>query len=88
MRLEINYKEKKKKTTNGWLKKSRRNFKSTSWEIEQELNDPKSIELNKSCSKKEIYSNTQLSQETKEISNLQSDLSPKCTRKRTSKTES
>ena len=46
-------------------------------------NDPESMECSKNISKREIYSNTCLPQETRKISNKQSNLTPKGTRKRT-----
>ena len=46
-------------------------------------NFPKSMECSKSSSKKEVYSNTGLPEETRKISNKQHNLSPKGFRKRT-----
>ena len=45
-------------------------------------NDPKSMEHSKSSSKREVYSDKSLHQETRKISNKQSNLTPKETRKR------
>ena len=45
----------------------------------------KSMGCNKSSSKREAYSTTSLPQETREISNKQSNLTPKGTRKRSTK---
>ena len=42
--------------------------------------DPKSMGCNKSSSKTQIYSNTILPQETRNISNKQPDLTPKAIR--------
>ena len=42
----------------------------------------------KSISKREVYSNTNLPQETRKISNKQPNLTPKATRERTNKTQS
>lgn len=42
----------------------------------------------RSSSKREVYSNTSLLQETRKISNKQPNLIPKATRERTNKTES
>ena len=42
----------------------------------------------KSSSKREVYSYTSLPQETRKISNKQSNLTPKGTRERTNKTQS
>ena len=51
--------------------------------------DPKPIGCSKSSSKREVYSNSILPQETRNISNKQSKLTPKGTRERkTNKTQS
>ena len=51
--------------------------------------DPKRMGCSKSSPKREVYSNTILPQETRKISNKQSNLTPKGTRdKRTNKTQS
>ena len=51
--------------------------------------DPKAMGCSKSSSKREVYSNTSLPQETRNISNKQSNLTPKGTReRRTNKTKS
>ena len=42
--------------------------------------DPKPMGCNKSSSKREVYSNTSLPQETRKTSNKQSNLKPKGTR--------
>ena len=47
--------------------------------------NPNPLGSNKSCSKREIYSNTVLPQEVRKISNEQPNLSPKGATKRTSK---
>ena len=52
-------------------------------------NDPKPLERSKSSSKREVYSNTILPQETRKISNKQLNLTPKATReRRTNRTHS
>ena len=52
-------------------------------------NNPKPIGYSKSSSKREVYSNTILPQETRKISNIEPNLTPKSTRERkTNKTES
>ena len=52
-------------------------------------NNPKSMVCSKSSSKREVYSNIILPQETTNISNKQSNLIPKGTReRRTNKTQS
>ena len=51
--------------------------------------DPKPIGCSKSNSKREVYSNTIVLQETRKISNKQPNLTPKATReRRTNKTQS
>ena len=44
--------------------------------------DPKPMGCSKSSSNREVYSNTSLPQETRKISNKQSNLTPKGTRER------
>ena len=52
-------------------------------------NDPKPMGCSKKSSKREVYSNTILPQETRKISKNQSNLTPKGTReRRTNKTQS
>ena len=52
-------------------------------------NNPKPVRCSKSRSKREVYSYTSLPQETRKISNKQSNLTPKGTREiRTNKTQS
>ena len=46
-------------------------------------NTPKSVKCSKSGTKKEVYGNTGLPQETRKISNKQPYLTPKATRERT-----
>ena len=45
-------------------------------------NDPKPMGCSKSSSKREVYSNTILPQETRKISNKQPNLTPKAIRER------
>ena len=45
--------------------------------------DPKPMGCSKSSSKREVYSNTSLPQETRKISNKQRNLTPKAIRERT-----
>ena len=56
---------------------------------ERKLNDQKPMGCSKSSPKREVYSNTILPQETRNISNKQPNLTPKGTReRRTNKTQS
>ena len=48
-------------------------------------NDPKPMEYSKSSSKRAVYTNTILSQETRKISNKQPNLTPQATRERSKK---
>ena len=52
---------------------------------QQKHDDPKPMGCNKGSSKREVYSNTILPQETRKISNKQSNLTPKWTRERRTK---
>ena len=57
--------------------------------LQRKHDDPKPMECSKSCSKREVYSNTSLPQETRNMSNKQSNLTSKGTReRRTNKTQS
>ena len=57
--------------------------------LQQKYDDPKPMGCSKSSSKREVYSNTSIPQETRKISNKQSNLTPKGTReRRTNKTQS
>ena len=51
-------------------------------------NNPKPMGCSKSISKREVYSDTSLPQETRKISNKQPKLTPKATRERTKKPQS
>ena len=101
MRLEINYKGKNIKNTNTWrLNNTLLNNQEITEEIKEEIK--KYLETNdnerrtiqnlcnaKSSSKREVYSYRSLPQETRKISNKQSNLTPKGTReRRTNKTQS
>ena len=98
MRLEINYKKKTVKNTNTWrLNSALLNNQEITEEIKEEIK--KYIETNdnenmmtqdlwdaaKSSSKREVYSNTILPQETRNISNKQSNRMLKTTRDRRTK---
>ena len=101
MRLEINYSEKNVKNTNTWrLNNTLLNNQEVTEEIKQEIkkylekndnehDDPKPMGCSKSSSEREVYSYTSLPQETRKISNKQSNLTPKgTTERRTNKTQS
>ena len=53
----------------------------------QKQEDPKLMGCSKSCSKRKVYSNTILTQETRKTSNKQPNLTPKATKERTNKTQ-
>ena len=97
MRLDINYRKKTVKNTTTWR---RNNTLQSSQEITEEIrgnqkiprnrwqwkhNDPNPVRCSKSSSKREVYSNKLLSQETRKISNKQPNLTPKAIRERTTK---
>ena len=102
MRLEINHRERNVKNPNTWrLNNTLLNNQEIIEEIKEEIkkiprdkwqqkhDDPKPMECSKSTSKREVYSNIILLQETRKISNKQSNLTPKETReRRTNKTQS
>ena len=98
MRLDINYRKKSVKNTNTWrLNNTLLNNQVITEEIKEEIkkylekkwqrkhNDPKPMECSKSSSKKEVYSNIILPQETRNISNKQPSLTPKAIRERRTK---
>ena len=98
MRLEISYREKNVKNINTWrLNNTLLNNQEITEEIKEEIkklprdkwqqkhDHPKPMGCSKSSSKKEVYSNTSLPQETKKISNKQSNLTPRGTRERRTK---
>ena len=68
---------------NGSMKKSKRNQKIHGDKWKCKHNGPKSLECSKSSSKREIYNNTGLHQEVRNISNKQPNLILKGARKRT-----
>ena len=101
MRLDINYREKKKtaKNTNSWwLNNTLLNNKEVTEEIKEEIkrclekkwqwkhDDPKPMGLSKSSSKREVYSNTSISQEERKTSNRQPNSTSKAAWKRRTKT--
>ena len=70
-------------------KNQRRNQKIPRNKWQWKHDDPKPMECSKSSSKRVVYSNTILPQETKNISNKQPNLTPKAIRvRRTNKTQS
>ena len=96
-RLDVNYRKKTVKNTNTWrlnhtllitkrsLKKSKRKSKNTYKQMTMKTGDPKPIRCNKSSSKREVYSNTILVEETRNISNKQPNLTAKPIRERRTK---
>ena len=101
MRWEISYKEKKGKNTNTWrLNNTLLHNQEITEEIKEEIknyletittkhDNPKPMGCSKIRSKREVYSNTSLPQETRKISYKLFNLTHKGTRKRrTNKTQS
>ena len=102
MRLHINYRKKSVKNTNTWrLNNTLLNNQEITEEIKEEIkkylktNDNENNDdltprgCSKSNSKREVYSNTILPQETRNISNKQPNLTRKATtERRTKKTQS
>ena len=96
MRLDINHKKKTARYTNTWrLNITFLNNQQVTEEIKreikkfQETNDnenSKPTGCSKSSSKREVYSNTILPQETRKTLNRQLNFTPKTTRKRRTKT--
>ena len=98
MRLDINYREKSVKNKNTLrLNNTLLNNQEITEEIKEEIktyletndnestmkhDDPKPMRYSKSSSKREVYSNTILPEETRKISNKQPNLTPKETRER------
>ena len=95
MRLGINYKKKKVRNTNAWrLNNTFLNNQQVTVEIKREIKkisrskwqwkytNSKPMRCNKSSFKREVYSNTILSQETRKTLNRQPNSTPKATRKR------
>lgn len=69
-------------TTQVWLKKSEEiNNPWRQWKRENSI-QKKSVVYSKSCSKREVYSDTSLPQDTRKTSNKQPNLTPKRTRKK------
>ena len=98
MRLDINYRKRSVKNTNTWrLHNTLLNNEVITEEIKGEIkkiprnkcqwrhDDPKPMGCSKSSSKREVYSNTSLHQETGNISNKQPNLAPKAIRERRTK---
>ena len=95
MRLDINYRKKYVKNTNTWrLNNTLLNNQEITEEIKEEIRNsknkwkkktPKPMGYSKSSSKREVYSNTTLPQETRNISNKQPNLTPKAIRERRTK---
>ena len=97
MRLDINYRKNTVKNTNTWrLNNILLNNQETTEEIrgnqkiprnkwQWKHDDPKPMGYSKSSSKRKVYSNTILPQETREISNKQPNLTPKAVRERRTK---
>ena len=101
MRLDINYKKKTVKNTNRWrLNNTLLNNREITEEIKEEIQ--KYLETNdsenkmtqnlwdaaKAVYKREVYSNTILPQETRNISNKQPNLTPEAIRERRNKPKS
>ena len=100
MRLDINYKKESVRNTNTWrLNNTFLNNQQVTEEIKKEIkkfletNDSenmttqKPMGCSKSSSKREVYSNTILPQETRKTSNIQPNFTPKTTGKRRTKTK-
>ena len=68
------------KKTNGSMRKSKKKSEFTSREMKLETQHSKIYGYSKSSSKKEIYSDTDLPQETRKISNKQPNLIPRSSR--------
>ena len=97
MRLDINYREKSVKNTNTWrLNNTLINNQEITEEIKEEIrkyletndnenNGSKPVGCSKSSSKREVYSNKILPQETRNVSNKQPNLTPKAIRERRKK---
>ena len=100
MRLDINYKNKTVRNTNTQrlnnmflnnqqvieeIKREIKKFLETTW---QWKHNSKPMGCSKSSSKRKVYSNTILPQETRKTSNRQPNFTPKTTGKRTTTTKS
>ena len=69
----------------GVIEEIKEKIKSTWRQMKTKHNDSKSMGCSKSSSKGEVYSNTILPQETRNISNKQPNLTPKSNRERRTK---
>ena len=96
MRLHINYKKKTVRNTNTWRLNMFLNNQQVTEEIKREIkisrnkwqwkhDNLKPMGCSKSSSKREVYSNTILLQETRKILNRQLNFTPKATGKRRKK---
>ena len=99
MRLDINYRKKSVKNTNTWrlnntLLNNHEITEEDNWRGNKKIprnkrqwkhDDPKPMGCSKSSSKREVYSNTILPQETRNMSNKQPNLTPKTIRERRTK---
>ena len=94
MRLDINYKKESVRNTNTWrLNNMFLNNQQVTEEIKREIkkisrnkwqwkhNNSKPMGCSKSSSKREVYSNTILPQETRKMLNRQPNFTPKTTRR-------
>ena len=100
MKLEINYRKENGNRTNVETKQHATKIPMDQWRTQRrnqkipwdkwkwKHNTPKSMGCSKSSSKREVYSDTGLSQKTRKISNKQLNLPPKRIRKRTNKAQS
>ena len=75
-RTNMETKQHATKKTNGSMRKSKKKSEFTSREMKLETQHSKIYGYSKSSSKKEIYSDTDLPQETRKISNKQSNPPP------------
>ena len=94
MWLDVNYAKKPVKNTNTWrLNNTLLNYQEITEEIKKiprnkwqwKHNDPKPMGCSKSSSKREVYSNTILPRETRNISNKKPNLTAKAIRERRKK---
>ena len=69
----------------GVIEEIKEKIKSTWRQMKTKHNDSKSMGCSKSSSKRKVYSDTSLPQETKKDSDIQLNLTTKGTRKRTNK---
>ena len=97
VRLDINYRKKSLKNTNTWrlnimllnnqeiTEKIKEEIKNTSKQMTMKTRQRKTYGMRQSSSKREVYSNTILPQETRKISNKKPNLTPKAIRERRTK---